>query len=98
MIFSSCSSYVRDLISKTTEGYNGDVLTIFLPDFAPDTVKNLLSLLYTGTFLNSYRVDNIHSSLDIYNAIEITIPFEKDRYSDRMCSCASSDENSLYKQ
>lgn len=48
MILASCSHYVRDLILSTTDGCTCDTLTIYLPDFEANTVKNLLCLLYTG--------------------------------------------------
>jgi hypothetical protein len=42
-----CSSFVRDMLPKEST-CDCDNLSIYLPDFKPRTIKNLLSILYTG--------------------------------------------------
>ncbi len=48
MVFAGCSSFVRELIERTTEGCSCEAITLYLPDYSADTVRNLLSILYTG--------------------------------------------------
>ncbi len=48
MVFAGCSAFVRELIQKTTDGCLCEAVTLYLPDFHPSTVRNLLSMLYTG--------------------------------------------------
>jgi hypothetical protein len=47
VLFASCSTFIRDLI-REYQDCSCDAVTIFLPDYEANTVKNLLSLMYTG--------------------------------------------------
>ena len=61
MIFAGCSPFVRDLISRTVEGCTCDAVTLHLPDFHPDAVRNLLSILYTGLMRNSPLTGSVYN-------------------------------------
>ena len=49
----ACSSFVREMLPKELN-CECEIFSIFLPDYKPRTIKNLLSILYTGelTFLS----------------------------------------------
>ncbi|XP_040581936.1 uncharacterized protein [Lepeophtheirus salmonis] len=62
IVLASCSSYIKNLI--VSQGYvlcPCESLTIHLPDFNAVTLKNLLSILYTGKSLGNCSTDDVKS-------------------------------------
>ena len=47
----ACSDFVREMLPKELN-CECESFSIFLPDYKPRTIKNLLSILYTGELFN----------------------------------------------
>ncbi|TRY63927.1 hypothetical protein TCAL_14296 [Tigriopus californicus] len=63
LMLASCSPFVRKLIqdSKNNDKCSCDNVTIMLPDYEAITIKNLLSIIYTGTSLGNCSVKELKS-------------------------------------
>ena len=64
MLFASCSPFVRELFEKSSENCTCETMTLLLPDFDAATVKNLLSILYTGTSIGDCSLSELKRLLE----------------------------------